>query len=127
MAGRFPLYADADIRGSLIAALKQAGWDVLRAIDVHPEGAKDPVHFEEAAKRGRVLVSHDVDQLQLALQWISAGRAFTGFLTWPQRHHRRWSDGEIVEGFEGLAVEDDPFPAAYPIRYLKPARRQSNQ
>ena len=31
MAGRFPLYADADVRGPFIKALKNAGWDVVRA------------------------------------------------------------------------------------------------
>lgn len=67
MAGRFPLYTDADIRGQLIEALKRKGWDVLRAVDVHPERTKDAVHFEEAAKRRRVLVSYDVDQVKIAL------------------------------------------------------------
>ena len=39
MAGRFPLYADADVRGPLIKALRNAGWDVVRAIDELIEGA----------------------------------------------------------------------------------------
>ena len=120
MAGRFPLYTDADIRGQVIEGLIRKGWDVVRAVDVHPERTKDPVHFEEAARRGRVLVAHDVDQLKLALEWLSQGRPFPGFLTWPQLHHQEWSDGAIVEAFEDLASEEDPFPKAYPIRYLKP-------
>ena len=59
MAGRFPLYTDADVRGSFIKALKNAGWDVLRAIDALPEGAQDLPHFERAAELGRVLVTND--------------------------------------------------------------------
>ena len=51
MAGRFPLYTDADVRGPLIKALTNAGWDIVRAIDEMVEGTKDPPHFERAAKR----------------------------------------------------------------------------
>lgn len=28
MAGRFPLYTDADVRGPLIRALRSVGWDI---------------------------------------------------------------------------------------------------
>ena len=44
MAGRFPLYTDADVRGPLIEALKSAGWDIARVIDEMVEGTKDPPH-----------------------------------------------------------------------------------
>jgi hypothetical protein len=50
VAGRFPLYTDADVHGPLIEALILRGWDVLRAVDHCPEGTEDPVHFEEAAR-----------------------------------------------------------------------------
>jgi Domain of unknown function (DUF5615) len=119
VAGRFPLYTDADIRGPLVEALVQRGWDVLRAIDVYRERTKDPIHFERAAREGRVLVSHDIDQLKLALRWIEEERPFRGFLTWPQLHHRRFAEADFVIAFEKLAAEEDPFPATYPIRYLK--------
>ena len=120
MAGRFPLYTDADIRGSLIEALRRKGGDVLRAIDAHSERTRDPVHFETAARLGRVLASYDVDQVKIALEWIETGRAFRGLVTWPQRRHLEWSEADIVGAFEVLAAEEDPFPAGYPIRYLKP-------
>lgn len=55
MAGRFRLYADADVRGPLIKALRNAGWDVVRAIDELLEGAEDLPHFERAVAQGRVL------------------------------------------------------------------------
>jgi hypothetical protein len=119
VSGRFPLYTDADIRGPLVEALIQGGWDVLRAIDVYPERTKDPIHFERAAREGRVLVAHDTDQLKLALRWIDEERPFRGLLTWPQLHHRRFAEADFIAAFEKLAAEDDPFPAAYPIRYLK--------
>jgi len=62
VAGRFPLYTDADVRGPLIKALTNAGWDIVRAIDELPEGAKDLPHFERAVAMGRVLVSNDIGQ-----------------------------------------------------------------
>jgi len=49
VAGRFPLYSDADVRGPVIKALKNAGWDIVRVIDVLPEGANDLPHFERAS------------------------------------------------------------------------------
>jgi len=57
VAGRFPLYTDADVQGPVIHALKSAGWDVVRAIEAFPERTVDPVHFERAVELGRVLVN----------------------------------------------------------------------
>ena len=45
-AGRFPLYTDADVKGPLVKALVSRGWDIVRAVDVHPEKTNDPIHFE---------------------------------------------------------------------------------
>lgn len=120
MAGRFPLYTDADIRGQLIDRLIRRGWDVVRAVDRFPEQTPDPVHFGEAARQGRVFVAHDIHQLQYDLKCLSIGHPFTGYLTWPQLRQREWSDKLMADAFEALAGEDDPFPKAYPIRYLQP-------
>lgn len=80
-------------------------------------GTRDPIHFERAARGGSVLVSHDIDQLKLALRWIEEGRRFRGLVTWAQVRHRRFTE-TAVTAFEKLAGEEDPFPAACPIRYL---------
>jgi hypothetical protein len=40
---------------------------------------------------------------------------------WPQQDYRRWTIGELLQAFEDLAAEDDPF--AYPIRRLKPRKQ----
>lgn len=121
MAGRFPLYTDADIQGPLIEALRARGWDVVRAVERFPEGTEDPVHFEEAARLGRVLVSNDEDQLVLGAAWLAEGRPFAGLITWPQEHYGRMAPGEIVEQFEELAARSTPF-GGYPIVFLKPRR-----
>ena len=50
MAGRSPLYADADIRGQVIEGLIRSGWDLVRAVDIFPQKTKDPVHCEDLAR-----------------------------------------------------------------------------
>lgn len=88
MAGRFRLYTDADIHGPFVHALRRAGWDLVRAVDLYPEGQDDRTHFERAAREGRVLVSNDLDQLRIAQEWILAGRPFPGLITWPKADER---------------------------------------
>ena len=116
MAGRFPLYSDADIRGPLVRALMQAGWDVTRAIDRFAEATLDDVHFEHAAKTGRVLLSHDKGVWKMAARWVREQRAFPGLVVCAQEQYDRMTLGEIVAWFERRAQEDQPF--AYPIRYV---------
>ena len=65
---RFPLYTDADIKGALVDALILCGWDVLRAVDAFPEATLDDVHFEHAARLGRVLVAHDADHWRCGIR-----------------------------------------------------------
>lgn len=121
MAGRFPLYTDADVRGPLIKALKNAGWDILRAIDAFPERTLDLPHFERAAALGRVLVANDEDHEVRADQWYRTGRPFPGLITWRQKVYDQMTYGEIFECFEELARQDAPF-AGYPILRIKPKR-----
>lgn len=121
MTGRFSLYTDADVRGPLIKALQNCGWDVLRAIDAFPEKTPDYTHFERAVTLGRVLVSNDEDQEVIADQWYREGRSFPGVIAWRQRVYDLMTYGEIVECFEGLARQDHPF-AGYPIVRIKPQR-----
>lgn len=118
MAGRFPLYSDADIDGRVVSALIRAGWSVMRAVDAHPEKTPDRVHFESAAKQRRVYLANDRDIPLIAHEWLAAGRAFRGLVWWPRSHYRTMGPGDFVAEFEGLAQEDDPFQL-YPILYLK--------
>ena len=69
MAGRFPLYTDADVHGPLILALRPRGWDLIRAIDLYPPGTADAVHFDRAARENRVLISNDQDMEVIANRW----------------------------------------------------------
>ena len=81
MAGRFPLYTDADVNGPVVDALKGHGWDVVRAIDTFPEGTDDEIHFAHAAHEGRVVVGNDLDVKLLAERWCTERRPFRG-LVW---------------------------------------------
>ena len=121
MAGRFPLYTDADVHGPLIKALRKAGWDIVRAIDEFPEGALDLAHFERAVVLGRILVTNDEDQEIIANSWYREGRQFPGVVAWRQKVYTEMTHGEIVEAFEKLAASDDPF-SGYPIIHIKPSR-----
>lgn len=118
MAGRFLLYADADVPGQIVEALIRRGWDVIRAVDLYPEGTDDHVHFERAVREGRVLVGPDEDQELLALRWVEKGRTFPGLITWEREHEHRMSVGDFLRQFEALAEHDEPFQ--YPIVYFKP-------
>jgi hypothetical protein len=118
---RFPLYTDADIHGPVVEALKQADWDVLRAIDALPEGTKDPIHFERAAQENRVLLTNDRRMEPIAHAWLAEGRAFRGLICWPRSHYALMSAGDFVEAFEELAGQDDPFQV-YPIVHLRVRR-----
>jgi hypothetical protein len=121
VAGRFPLYTDADIHGPVVEALQDVGWDVLRAVDAFPEGTKDPIHFERAAHEDRVLVTNDRRFEPIAHAWLAEGRAFRGMVCWARSHYARMSAGDFLEAFEQLAARDDPF-GAYPIIHIHPKR-----
>jgi hypothetical protein len=117
VAGRFPLLSDACVNGHLVDALIRHGWDLVRAIDLYPERTPDPVVFAGAAQERRVFVSNDGPIERLALSWLGEGRSFR-MVFWPQEDYRHWTIGQLLQGFEDLAAEEDPF--AYPIRRLKP-------
>ncbi|MCU0725080.1 MAG: DUF5615 family PIN-like protein [Planctomycetes bacterium] len=81
------LYADENVEGALVRALRAMGWDVVRGIDVHPPGTADEVHFGEAAHLRRVLLSHDTDMLAIAVRWQAGGLAFAGLVFLATRKH----------------------------------------
>jgi hypothetical protein len=117
VAGRFPLYTDADIHGPLILALRRRGWDLVRAIDLYPPGTADVVHFECAARDSRVLVSNDADMEVIANRWLADGRPFRGLILWPQEPYKRMGYGELLSSIEALS---EPFP--HPVIHLRPPR-----
>lgn len=87
-SGHPSLYADENVEGALVRALRRMGWDVVRGVDVHPPGTIDEVHFEEAASLRRILLSHDTDMLSIAVRWQAGGREFAGLIFLATRKYR---------------------------------------
>jgi hypothetical protein len=80
---RFPLFTDNHVRQQIVDGLRARGWDIVRAIDVSPEGTEDDVLFEYAAQEGRVFVSSDEPAQEIPKQWLREGRAFRGMVCGP--------------------------------------------
>jgi len=106
------------VRQQITDGLVRRRWDVQRAVDLFPEGAKDSILFEYAAKNSRVFVTSDEAIQGTGESWLRLGRSFAGLIFWPQKHLRRMSDGDIIGKIEKLAEKDNPF--AYPIIHIKP-------
>lgn len=117
MAKPFPLFADNQIRQPIVDALRQAGWDVVRAVDLFGERNNDEVIFRHAAGQGRVFLTNDKGIHAIAHRWLREGRSFRMVYWWAE-HRRRMSDGDVGEAIERLAAKADAF--AYPIEYIKP-------
>lgn len=115
MPGRFPIFTDENVDGSLIRALIARGWDVMRAVDVFGERTDDAVLFDYAAEHGRVFVTGDRPVEAIAIRWLREGRSYRGMIRCPTG---AMSVGERVAGFDKLAEEEDPF-GGYAIVYLK--------
>jgi hypothetical protein len=72
-----------------------------------------------AIGRTRVRVNNAVEAIGDG--WYRAGRAFPGVVVWRRTVHDRMSYRELVEVFESLARQDDPF-STYPILRICPSR-----
>jgi hypothetical protein len=116
--GRFPLYTVENVKGALIKALRQAGWDVLRALDVFAEGTDDDTHLDYAVKANRALVTNDQPMQATAHERLSQGKAIPRVIGWPQEKYKRATVAAVVQKFEQLAETDEPFNPDYPIIYL---------
>ena len=111
-----PLYADEAVDGAVVRGLRRLGWDVLRAIDVHPAGTSDEVHFQSAAKMGRLLVSNDQDMLIIAARRQRDGIEFPGLLFWVPGKYQRV--GDILRAFGAAAAQEESNPAHGRVKFL---------
>ena len=70
MARGFPVLADNHVQQAVVEGLLTEGWDVMRAIDVFPEGTDDEVLFGHTVKAGRIFVTNDEDLLAIGQDWL---------------------------------------------------------
>ena len=85
MAGRFPLLTDIHVHDALVEALRRAGWDVLRAVDLLPSNADDEALFAYAAEHDRVFVTNDRPLEAIAIRRMREGAAFVASCAGPRR------------------------------------------
>jgi hypothetical protein len=111
-----PLYADEGVDGVVVRGLRRLGWDVVRAIDLHPAGTSDEVHFRSAAEMGRVLVSNDQDMLVIAARWHRNGTVFSGLIFWVPNKYQRV--GDVLRAFAAAAVEAEANPLRGRVKFL---------
>ncbi|HET8628087.1 MAG TPA: DUF5615 family PIN-like protein [Thermomicrobiales bacterium] len=87
-------HLDHNISMALTALLRTAGHDAVTAVDLGLQGASDGVHLAEAAEAGRILVTHNCDDLILlhrachrwSRRW-GVYRPHAGILVIPQAPH----------------------------------------
>lgn len=94
------------------------GFDVVRAVDIEPEGTDDIDHFEHAVRLGRVLIANDKHMKAIAERWIAEERPFPGLIWWPRKSYAIMSNAEILEAIEQVTTNAGAF--AYPIEFIKP-------
>lgn len=117
MVGRFPLFTDENVDGTLVEALRRQGWDVVRAIEVFGERTDDGILFEWAVAQGRVFVTTDDGVEAVAERWLREWRPFR-MVRWKQRRQLTVPTRAFVDAFEALTRKPHAF--SYPIEYLKP-------
>lgn len=117
---RFPLLTDNHVRQPIVDALRRRGWDVVRAVDLFGEQNDDEELLTWAVDHGRVFVTCDTRMLgAVVVPWLEQGRTFR-LNHWAMQHHRRMSDGDIVDAIEALTEKPGAFASS--IEYLKPRR-----
>lgn len=65
-----------------------------------------------------MLVTNDEPLQATAHQWLSERKTIPALIEWPQAKYKRMTIGEIVQKFEELAEQDQPFDPDYPIIHL---------
>lgn len=88
MPRRFPLLTDEHISKALIKALRERGWDVIRAIDVFGQKTDDQVLFEYAIEHERVFVTTMRVSKRSASAGCGNGGAFLGSSSGPSNTSR---------------------------------------
>jgi hypothetical protein len=118
VAGRFQILADEHWSRGHIKAIRSAGWEVVRLVDVGElgQGTPDPTVLTYCAEHGYVWMTTDQRAQAHIIQWLKSGRTLPGAVIAVQRH--RITPGRLLRFLEDLAAEDAPF--ARVIRFVPP-------
>ena len=118
MAGRFKLLTDEHWSKGHIEAVRSAGWEVVRLVDVGElgQGAADTEVLAYCAEHGYVWMTRDQRAQAHITQWLKSGRTLPGAVIAVQRH--RITPGRLQRFLEDLAAEEVPFAGV--IRFVPP-------
>lgn len=119
MAGRFRLIADEHWSKAHIKAAREAGWEVLRVVDVLGQKTRDPEVLAYCAAHGCVWITSDEHAKGHVTAWLASGKTLPGVIIVPQRH--RLGPGGLVRFLERLAAEEAPFAGV--MRFLTQEER----
>jgi hypothetical protein len=115
-----PLFTDNHVRGPLIKALRQRGWEVARAVDLFGQKNDDAELFAYAAKEGRVFLTCDEGIQAIAHGWLRQGRTEFRMIYCTMEHQQEMTIGDLLEAIEDILRKPDAF--TYPIEYVKHPR-----
>lgn len=120
MAGRFKLITDEHWSKAHVRAAREAGWEVVRVVDVLGQATKDPVIMAYCERHVYVWVTGDKRAQPEITQWINSGRTLPGVIIGVERR-KRIVPGRFLRFLQELAEEEAPFAGV--IRFLTPEEK----
>jgi hypothetical protein len=78
-------YADENVVGPLVHALRKRGLDVVTVADRGRRASEDALVLADALYEGRLMLTNDSDFLALAATSARRGERFAPILFWPQQ------------------------------------------
>lgn len=99
------LYADANVDGRLILALRRRSVDIVWAREDGAGRLKDPLILDRATELGRVVVTGDHYFLSEAARRQAAGISFVGVIYYEQQAHPL---AKLLEDLELVAEAGHP-------------------
>jgi hypothetical protein len=118
VASRFRILADEHWSRGHIKAIRDAGWELVRLVDVSElgQGTSDPAVLAYCAAHGYVWMTTDQRAQTHITRWLQSGRTLPGAVIAVQR--ARITPGRLLRFLEELAAEDAPFAGV--IRFVPP-------
>lgn len=120
MAGRFKLITDEHWSKAHVKAAREAGWEVVRVVDVLGQETKDLGIMAYCEKHGHVWVTSDKRAQAEITEWINSGKMLPGVILGVERR-KRITPGRFVHFLEELAAEEAPFAGV--IRFVTPEEK----